>query len=265
MSAPKALMKSWVETITSLKTIYDGDPEPSAPSPNMKSGVNTYAAINFMSDSSGYGTTYEETSDDTGTGTTVNQYRSKTRMGLLDVAIYGPGAYDYCRALDLSLGRQDVADLFSQRAAADRFELGCSAGARSARTCSTRNTWRPGPTTTGSLRFPARRENTAAAAAAGSCSRDNQPRAPPTCLDCDSECARASASNGSPAAKRSASSPSSARAAASASASRARRYQWWTNRRSPLSGEPRLGPGAGDPIDASAPPSRESARATNIS
>lgn len=108
MSAPKALIKSWVELVTSLKVIYDGDPEPSAPSPNMESGVNTYAAINFVSDGSGYGTTYEETSVDAGTGTKVKQYRSKTRRGDLDVALYGPGADDYCRALDLSLGRPDV-------------------------------------------------------------------------------------------------------------------------------------------------------------
>lgn len=109
MSAPKALIKSWVELVTSLKVIYDGDPEPSSPSPNMESGVNTYAAINFTNDESGYGTTYEETSDTAGVDPDkFVQYRSKTRRGDLDVALYGPGADDYCRALDLSLGRPDV-------------------------------------------------------------------------------------------------------------------------------------------------------------
>ncbi len=108
MSAPKALIKSWVELVTGLKVIYDGDPEPSAPRPKVESGVLTYAAINFVSDGSGYGTTYELTSDDAATGTKVNQYRSKTRRADLDVALYGPGADDYCRALDLSLGRPDV-------------------------------------------------------------------------------------------------------------------------------------------------------------
>jgi hypothetical protein len=108
MSAPKALIKSWVELVTSLKVIYDGDPEPSAPSPNMATGVNTYAAINFISDGSGYGTTYEATTDDVAPDNKVNQYRSKTRVADLDVALYGPGADDYCRALDLSLGRPDV-------------------------------------------------------------------------------------------------------------------------------------------------------------
>ena len=108
MSAPKDLIKSWVELVTSLKVIFDGDKEPSAPSPNMESDTFTYAAINFISDESGYGTTYEKTTDEAATGTKVNQYRSKVRRGDLDVALYGPGADDYCRALDLSLGRPDV-------------------------------------------------------------------------------------------------------------------------------------------------------------
>ena len=110
MSAPKALIKSWVELVTSLKVIYDGDKEPSAPKANMEGGVSTFAAINFISDGSGYGTTYEETSNTAGSSdpTKVNQYRSKTRVADLDIALYGPGADDYCRALDLSLGRPDV-------------------------------------------------------------------------------------------------------------------------------------------------------------
>jgi hypothetical protein len=109
MSAPKALIKSWIElVIPGMTVIYDGDDEPSAPSPNMKD--DTYAAINFISDGSGYGTTYEETSTDPGSVDPLKskQYRSKTRVGDLDVAFYGPGADDYCRALDLSLGRPDV-------------------------------------------------------------------------------------------------------------------------------------------------------------
>ncbi len=112
MSAPRSTAKAWVELITSLKTIYDGDPEPSAPSPNMASGVNTYAAINIISDDSDYGTAYEELTDTPATGDKYVQHRSKNRRGVLDVAIYGPGADDYCRALDLSLGRFDVLALF---------------------------------------------------------------------------------------------------------------------------------------------------------
>jgi hypothetical protein len=108
MSAPKDLIRSWVELVTSLPVIYDGDEEPSAPSPNMDGGVDTYAAILFTSDASGYGTAYEETTDEDAGADKFNQYRSKTRVGELDVAIYGPGAVDYCRALDLSLGRPDV-------------------------------------------------------------------------------------------------------------------------------------------------------------
>ena len=88
--------------------IYDGDDEPDAPSPNMEGGVDTYAAINFISDDSGYGTAYEETTNEDAGGDNVKQYRSKVRRGNLDVALYGPGADDYCRALDLSLGRPDV-------------------------------------------------------------------------------------------------------------------------------------------------------------
>ncbi len=108
MSAPKALIKSWVELVTSLKVIYDGDPEPSAPRPKVESGVFTYAAIMFIDDESGYATTYENTSDTVAPDNKVVMYRSKNRSGQLDVALYGPGADDYCRALDLSLGRPDV-------------------------------------------------------------------------------------------------------------------------------------------------------------
>ncbi len=108
MSAPKSLIKSWVELVTSLKVIYDGDDEPTAPSPNMEDGVDTYAAILFTGDSSGYGTTYESTTTTAAPDNKVVRYRSKVRRGDLDVAIYGPGADDYCRALDLSLGRPDV-------------------------------------------------------------------------------------------------------------------------------------------------------------
>lgn len=116
MSAPLDLIKSWVELVTNLRVIYDGDPEPSAPSPNVEDGINTYAAINFLSDGSGYGTTYESTSDVAGTldPLKVNQYRSKVRIADLDIAVYGPGAADYCRALDLSLGRPDVITLLAE-------------------------------------------------------------------------------------------------------------------------------------------------------
>lgn len=108
MSAPKDLIKSWVELVTNLKVIYDGDDEPDAPSPNMEGGVDTYAAINLTSDDSGYSTAYEEITDEDAGDGKVKQYRSKVRRGDLDVALYGPGADDYCRALDLSLGRLDV-------------------------------------------------------------------------------------------------------------------------------------------------------------
>lgn len=110
LSEPKALMRSWVEAVTSLAVIYDGDDEPTAPRPNVDASTTTYAAINFISNSSPYSVPYESTSDTAGDvdATKVKQYRSLLRKGLLDVAIYGPGAVDYCRALELSLGRYDT-------------------------------------------------------------------------------------------------------------------------------------------------------------
>lgn len=113
MSAPRELMKSWVELVTNLEVIYDGDPEPTAPRPNVDATTFTYAAINFLSDSSPMSTAYEATTDEDAGGNLVNQYRSLTRRGLLDVALYGPGADDYCRALELSMGRPDVLALLT--------------------------------------------------------------------------------------------------------------------------------------------------------
>lgn len=113
MSEPKALMKSWVELVTGLTVIYDGDPEPSAPSPLVDSATFTYAAINFTTDESPLSTAVEVLTDTPGTvdPTKYDQIRSLVRRGELDVALYGPGAADYCRALELSIGRQDVFSL----------------------------------------------------------------------------------------------------------------------------------------------------------
>lgn len=113
MSEPKALIKSWVELITGLTVIYDGDPEPSAPSPLVDANTFTYAAINFTTDESPLSTAYEALTDTPGTTdpTKYDQIRSLVRRGELDVALYGPGADDYCRALELSIGRQDVLSL----------------------------------------------------------------------------------------------------------------------------------------------------------
>lgn len=110
MSEPKAVMKSWVELVTGLTVIYDGDPEPSAPSPLVDSATFTYAAINFTTDESPLATAYEVLTDTAGTTdpTKFDQIRSLQRRGELDVALYGPGADDYCRALELSMGRNDV-------------------------------------------------------------------------------------------------------------------------------------------------------------
>ena len=114
MSEPKALMKSWVELVTSLKVIYDGDPEPTAPSPLVDASRLSYAAINFTTDESPLSDPAVVTTDTTGSvdPTKVDQIRSHIRRGELDVALYGPGADDYCRALELSMGRYDVVALF---------------------------------------------------------------------------------------------------------------------------------------------------------
>ena len=127
MSEPKALMKSWVELVTSLTVIYDGDPEPSAPSPLVDSATFTYAAINFTSDESPLSTAYEVLTDTAGSidPTKFDQVRSLVRRGELDVAIYGPGADDYCRALELSMGRQDVLSLLLPRNPPQRSENSC--------------------------------------------------------------------------------------------------------------------------------------------
>ena len=110
MSAPKALIKSWVELITTLKTIYDGDKEPTAPRANVAKGVTSYAAIGFVSETTDYSTAHERTTDTPGDldATKVKQHRSLPTTGQLDVEVYGPGAVDYCRAMKLSIGRADV-------------------------------------------------------------------------------------------------------------------------------------------------------------
>jgi hypothetical protein len=115
MSAPLALMKSWIELVLPIQVIYDGDDETSAPRPNVATGVTTYASIQFTSDSSPLSTATEALTDEPGSvdPTKYEQVRSLLRRGDLDVAIYGPGAEDYCRALELSYGRQDVLDLLN--------------------------------------------------------------------------------------------------------------------------------------------------------
>jgi hypothetical protein len=116
MSAPLALIKSWLELIlpSTVPVIYDGDPEPTAPRPNVDASTFTYAAINFTADESPLSTVVEEMTDTAGTVDPAKYVleRADIRRGELDVAIYGPGAYDYCRALDLSRGRPDVQLLF---------------------------------------------------------------------------------------------------------------------------------------------------------
>lgn len=113
MSAPKDICRQWITLVTGLKCIFADDPEPTAPRPNVKSGVTTYASMLFEEDVSEYGEPGEHTSDEAGDTdpTKVKQYRGETVEGQLLVDIYGPGATDYARALRLSRGRHDVLQL----------------------------------------------------------------------------------------------------------------------------------------------------------
>lgn len=110
MSYPLAVMRSWVALVTGLEVIYDGDDEPTAPRPNVDASTLSYAALNFEEDSSPMSTAFERMTETAGTvdPTKFVQHRSLLRRGLLDVALYGPGADDYCRALNLSMARPDV-------------------------------------------------------------------------------------------------------------------------------------------------------------
>jgi hypothetical protein len=108
-------MKSWIELVLPIQVIFDGDPEPSAPRPSVDSSVTTYASIQIASDSSPLSVAVETLTDEPGDvdPTKFKQERSLLRSGELDIAVYGPGAEDYCRALELSYGRSDVIDLLN--------------------------------------------------------------------------------------------------------------------------------------------------------
>jgi hypothetical protein len=113
MSSPLALMRSWVVLVTGRDTIFDGDPEPSAPRPSVDSDVRSYAAIGFEDDDTATQTPYEELTDTPGTvdPTKFNQVRSEATRGTLSVEFYGPGSEDYARTLRRSITRPDVLSL----------------------------------------------------------------------------------------------------------------------------------------------------------
>ncbi len=102
--------REWIELVTPLKVIYADDVSPTAPRPNVALDTEVYAALKILSDESDMSTANERTTDTPGTvdPTKFDQHRGKTREGLLGVEIYGPGAADYARALELSAGRADV-------------------------------------------------------------------------------------------------------------------------------------------------------------
>ncbi len=115
MSAPIALMRSWVVLVTNLDVIIDDDPEPTAPKPNVETGVLTYAAIGFDDDNTASSTAVEESTDEVASGdpTKFNVYRSEVTRGTLVVEFFGPGSTDYARTLRLSITRPDVIDLLN--------------------------------------------------------------------------------------------------------------------------------------------------------
>ncbi len=116
MSAPSPQMtvyREWLELVLPINVIYAGDPEPTAPRPNVKTTDPTYAAIEIEDDDTATSTAYEETTNEDAGGGLVNQYRSEATRGTLNVEIYGPGAVDYARALRLSIARPDVLALLA--------------------------------------------------------------------------------------------------------------------------------------------------------
>jgi hypothetical protein len=113
MSQPKATMKAWIELVTGLDCIYRGDPEPSAPRPNVDASTTTYADLDFLSESSPLSTLVEEHTDVAGSGDTYVLERSDIRRGIMEVAVYGPGAADYVRSLELSVGSPSTINLLN--------------------------------------------------------------------------------------------------------------------------------------------------------
>jgi hypothetical protein len=108
-------MRSWVVLVTNLDTIIEDDDEPTAPRPNVETGVLTYATIGFDDDDTATQTPYEVLTDTVGTvdPDKFNQIRSETTRGTLNVEFFGPGSVDYARTLRRSITRQDVLDLLN--------------------------------------------------------------------------------------------------------------------------------------------------------
>jgi hypothetical protein len=115
MSAPEALMRSWVVLVTNLTTIIEDDDEPTAPRPDVDASTTTYATIGFDDDDTATQTPYEVLTDDAGSvdPTKFDQIRSETTRGTLNVEFFGPGSVDYARTLRRSITRQDVLDLLN--------------------------------------------------------------------------------------------------------------------------------------------------------
>jgi hypothetical protein len=108
MSSPLDTIRQWFELVTGLVVIYEDDPEPAAPRPD----ESTYITIGWTTDDSPMATPYEHTSDEDDGASGVKTYRSLVREAQLGVEIFGPGAMDFGRAIELSVGRPDVLDLF---------------------------------------------------------------------------------------------------------------------------------------------------------
>jgi hypothetical protein len=114
-SPQMTVFREWIELVLPINVIYAGDPEPTAPRPNVDPSVTTYAAIEIEGDETGTSIPERRTTDTPGTvdPTKVDQIASEAPTGTLNVEIYGPGSVDFARTLRLSITRPDVIDLLN--------------------------------------------------------------------------------------------------------------------------------------------------------
>jgi len=106
-------LREYVELVTQLTTIYADDPEPTAPRPSVDPAVPTYIAIGLDDDESMGSTSCEreQLKDPTDPSKGTERTFETVREGTLQIEIFGPGAGDYARALDIGRDRQDVNDI----------------------------------------------------------------------------------------------------------------------------------------------------------
>jgi hypothetical protein len=111
------VFREWIELVlpASVPVAYAGDPEPTAPRPNVDDAVTTYVTIEIEDDETGTSIPERRTTDTPGTvdPLKVDQIASEAPTGTLNVEIYGPGSVDFARTLRMSITRPDVIDLLN--------------------------------------------------------------------------------------------------------------------------------------------------------